>query len=122
VLIGELAEQAATSPRTLRYYESRGLVRPRRSANGYRLYDQTELRVVTEIRTLLAAGFDLDGIRPFVARLRAGNSSGNVCPDSVTVLHANLPRSTPALSDSAWCGDRARARARASSTMPWPRG
>jgi DNA-binding transcriptional MerR regulator len=90
VLIGELAEQAATSPRTLRYYESRGLVRPRRSANGYRLYDQTELRVVTEIRTLLAAGFDLDEIRPFVACLRAANSSGNVCPDSVTVLRRKL--------------------------------
>jgi DNA-binding transcriptional MerR regulator len=82
VLIGELAEQAATSPRTLRYYESRGLVRPRRSANGYRFYDETELRVVTEIRALLAPGFDLGDIRPFVACMRAGNSSGNVCPDS----------------------------------------
>lgn len=89
-MIGELAEQAATSPGTLRHYESRGLVRPRRSASGYRLCDKTELRVVTEIRALLAAGFDLDEIRPFVANLRAGNSSGNVYPDSVPVLRRKL--------------------------------
>ncbi|SBT54181.1 MerR family transcriptional regulator [Micromonospora narathiwatensis] len=88
--IGELAERAGTSTRTLRYYESRGLVRPRRSANGYRCYDEAELRVVHEIRSLLAVGFDLDDIRPFVACLRAGNSSGDVCPDSVAVLRRKL--------------------------------
>ena len=54
MLIGELAERAGTSTRTLRYYEPHGLVRPRRSANGYRLYDEAELRVVQEIRALLA--------------------------------------------------------------------
>jgi DNA-binding transcriptional MerR regulator len=90
MLIGELAEQAGTSTRTLRYYESHGLVRPRRSANGYRVYDEAELRVVHEIRTLLAVGFDLDDIRPFVACLRAGNPCGHVCPDSVAVLRRKL--------------------------------
>ena len=90
MLIGELAERAATSTRTLRYYESRGLVCPRRSANGYRIYDEAELEVVNEIRALLAAGFDLDEIRPFVACLRAGNTSGSVCPDSVLVLRRKL--------------------------------
>ena len=32
MLIGELAEKAGTSARTLRYYEEQGLVRPRRDA------------------------------------------------------------------------------------------
>jgi DNA-binding transcriptional MerR regulator len=90
MLIGELAERAGTSTRTLRYYEAHGLVRAQRSANGYRVYDEAELRVVHEIRALLAVGFDLDDIRPFVACLRAGNTSGNVCPDSVTVLRRKL--------------------------------
>jgi DNA-binding transcriptional MerR regulator len=90
MLIGELAERAGTSTRTLRYYEQHGLVRARRSANGYRLYDEDELRVVREIRALLAVGFDLDDIRPFVACLRAGNSSGDVCPDSVAILRRKL--------------------------------
>ncbi len=90
MLIGELAERAGTSTRTLRYYESHGLLRAERAANGYRRYDESELRVVHEIRALLAVGFALDDIRPFVACLRAGNASGDVCPDSVAVLRRKL--------------------------------
>jgi DNA-binding transcriptional MerR regulator len=90
MLIGELAERAGTSTRALRYYEAHGLVQPRRSGNGYRRYDEAELRVVREIRALLAVGFGLDDIRPFVACLRAGNPSGDVCPDSVAVLRRKL--------------------------------
>ena len=88
--IGELAERAGTSTRTLRYYEAHGLLRAGRSSNGYRVYDEAELRVVTEIRSLLAVGFDLDDIRPFVACLRAGNPTGDVSPDSVAVLRRKL--------------------------------
>jgi DNA-binding transcriptional MerR regulator len=90
MLIGELAERAGTSTRTLRYYEQHGLVRADRDANGYRRYDDSELRVVHEIRALLAVGFGLDDIRPFVACLRAGNETGHVCPDSVVVLRRKL--------------------------------
>jgi DNA-binding transcriptional MerR regulator len=90
MLIGELAERAGTSSRTLRYYEAHGLVRPMRSANGYRVYDDAELRVVQEIRTLIEVGFALDDIRPFVACLRAGHGSGDVCPDSVAVLRRKI--------------------------------
>jgi DNA-binding transcriptional MerR regulator len=90
MLIGELAERAGTSARTLRYYEQHGLVEAQRTANGYRRYDEAELRVVHEIRALLAAGFGLDEIRPFVACLRAGNTVGHVCPDSVAVLRRKL--------------------------------
>src|SRR3954451_3175854 len=88
--IGELAERAGTSTRTLRYYETHGLVRAARAGNGYRVYDEAELRVVREIRALLAVGFGVEDIRPFVACLRAGNSSGDVCPDSVAVLRRKL--------------------------------
>src|SRR6187551_3113774 len=90
MLIGELAGRAGTSTRTLRYYEQHGLVEPQRDANGYRVYDEAELRVVNEIRSLLAVGFGLDDIRPFVACLRAGNATGDVCPDSVAVLRRKL--------------------------------
>lgn len=90
MLIGELAERAGTSTRTLRYYEAQGLVQPRRTANGYRQYDDAELRVVHEIRSLLAVGFGLDDIKPFVECLRAGNDSGHMCPDSVVVLRRKL--------------------------------
>ncbi len=88
--IGELAQRAGTSARALRYYEAHGLVRARRTPNGYRLYDDAELRVIQEIRALLAVGFGIDDIRPFVACLRAGNPSGDLCPDSVAVLRRKL--------------------------------
>ncbi|MEU8075406.1 MerR family transcriptional regulator [Catellatospora citrea] len=88
--IGELAQRAGTSTRTLRYYEQHGLLRSRRATNGYRAFDEAELRVVHEIRSLLAVGFDLDDIRPFVACLRAGHATGDVCPDSVAVLRRKL--------------------------------
>jgi DNA-binding transcriptional MerR regulator len=90
MLIGELAEHTGTSARALRYYEAHGLLQAQRSANGYRVYDESELRVVAQIRRLLAIGFDLQDIRPFVACLRAGNDSGDVCPDSVAVLRRKL--------------------------------
>jgi DNA-binding transcriptional MerR regulator len=90
MLIGELAERTGTSTRTLRYYEEHGLVRAQRDGNGYRRYDDAELRMVSEIRALLAVGFGVDDIKPFVECLRAGNSSGHVCPDSVAVLRRKL--------------------------------
>ena len=88
--IGELAERTGATTRTLRYYEAHGLLRAERSPNGYRVYDESELRVVAEIRSLLAIGFGLHDIRPFVACLRAGNESGDLCPDSVAVLRRKL--------------------------------
>src|SRR3954471_19847099 len=90
MLIGELASRAGTSTRTLRYYEEQGLVRPQRDTNGYRQYADAERRVVHEIRSLLAVGLGLDDIKPFVACLRAGNSAGHVCPDSVAVLRRKI--------------------------------
>jgi DNA-binding transcriptional MerR regulator len=108
MLIGELAQRAGTSARTLRYYEQHGLVRPQRDANGYRRYDEAELRVVHEIRALLAVGFGLDDIRPFVACLRAGNATGHVCPDSVAVLRRKLAEVETYLDQLAGVRDRLR--------------
>lgn len=65
MLIGELAERVGTSARMLRYYEQQGLVRSRRSANGYRVYDEHEVDVVRKIRDLLELGFDLADTQPF---------------------------------------------------------
>ena len=88
--IGELAARIGTSTRTLRYYESRGLLRARRSVNGYRDYDEDDLRVVREIRTLLDIGFGLEETRPFVECLRAGNDAGDACPASLAVYRRKL--------------------------------
>lgn len=88
--IGELAERAGTTTRTLRYYESRGLLPARRTVNGYREYDETDLRLLQEIRTLQDFGFELEDTRPFVECLRSGQPSGDSCPASLAVYRAKL--------------------------------
>ncbi|MBV7671072.1 MerR family transcriptional regulator [Streptomyces halstedii] len=88
--IGELAEQAGTTTRTLRYYESRGLLPARRAENGYRTYDDSDLRLIQQIRTLQDFGFDLEETRPFVDCLRAGHPAGDACPASLAVYRRKL--------------------------------
>ncbi|MER6672303.1 MerR family transcriptional regulator [Streptomyces sp. NPDC000983] len=88
--IGELAERAGTTTRTLRYYESRGLLPARRTGNGYRTYDESDLRLLRQIRTLQDFGFDLEETRPFVECLRAGHPEGDTCPASLAVYRRKL--------------------------------
>jgi DNA-binding transcriptional MerR regulator len=88
--IGELARRAGTTTRALRFYESQGLLRARRSANGYRDYDDEDFRLVNEILRLQAVGFSLDDTRPFVECLRAGHESGDSCADSIEVYQRKL--------------------------------
>ncbi|MEU9138164.1 MerR family transcriptional regulator [Streptomyces sp. NPDC048404] len=88
--IGELAARAGTTTRTLRYYESRGLLPARRGENGYRTYDDHDLRALRQIRTLQDFGFDLEETRPFVECLRAGHSEGDACPASLDVYRRKL--------------------------------
>lgn len=88
--IGELAERAGTTTRTLRYYESRGLLSARRDGNGYRAYDEADLALLRQIRLLQDFGFDLEETRPFVDCLRAGHPSGDSCPASLEVYRRKL--------------------------------
>ncbi|MET9620542.1 MULTISPECIES: MerR family transcriptional regulator [unclassified Streptomyces] len=88
--IGELAERAGTTTRTLRYYESRGLLAARRTENGYRTYDEDDLRLIRQIRTLQDFGFELEETRPFVECLQAGHPAGDACPASLDVYRRKL--------------------------------
>lgn len=51
--INEAAETTGWSARMLRYIESIGLVEPRRSDSGYRLYGPAELQRLSTLRELL---------------------------------------------------------------------
>ncbi|MFI8103601.1 MerR family transcriptional regulator [Streptomyces sp. NPDC086023] len=88
--IGELAARAGTTTRTLRYYESRGLLPARRAVNGYREYGEEDLRLLRQIRTLQDFGFGLEETRPFVDCLRAGHPAGDACPASLAVYRRKL--------------------------------
>ena len=70
VQVGEAASRAGWSARMLRYLERVGLVAPRRTAAGYRLYglrELNQLRALAELRST----FDLEiSDLVFAARLR----------------------------------------------------
>lgn len=88
--IGELARNAGTTTRALRYYEAQGLLDAPRTGNGYRDYDKSHLRLVRQIQELQAVGFALEDTRPFVECLRAGNAQGDACQNSVAVYRRKL--------------------------------
>ena len=57
--IGEVARRSGVSVDALRFYEDKGLIRPQRSANGYRLYPQETLQLVGYIKLAQQLGFSL---------------------------------------------------------------
>ncbi|HEY1029018.1 MAG TPA: MerR family transcriptional regulator [Pseudomonas sp.] len=67
--IGELAEACEVSRDTLRFYEQRGLIAARRSANGYRDYPVEMVQLVTYIKTAQRLGFSLGEISRHVGGL-----------------------------------------------------
>ena len=81
--IGELADRAQVSLKALRYYEAMGLLGATRLPNGYRDYEEDDVRVVQEIRQLTALGIRVEDTRPFVECLVAGHENGDDCLASV---------------------------------------
>lgn len=61
--IGELAERAGVSHRTIHYYERLGLLQPaQREGAGYRYYDDVALQKLEKIAALKRLGLSLEEI------------------------------------------------------------
>lgn len=61
--IGELAQRANVSHRTIHYYERIGLMKPaEREGAGYRYYDETAYQRLEKIAVLKRLGLSLDEI------------------------------------------------------------
>jgi len=71
--IGELARRSGLSARMLRYYEEAGLLRPARTASGYRDYGEAELEAARRIRLLGASGLTVEAIRRLLPCMRTGD-------------------------------------------------
>ncbi len=75
--IRELATETGVSSKTLRYWESRGLLpKPERTHTGYRMYSAETVQRVLFIRKAKSIGFTLAEIRALVASAKQG---GNTC-------------------------------------------
>ena len=61
--LAKVAEITQVSPRMLRYYEELGLIRPQRTANHYRDYNQANIEDIQKIKVLNDAGMHLKDIQ-----------------------------------------------------------
>ncbi len=62
-MISVAAELAAMHPQTLRMYEARGLIEPKRSAKGTRLYSHADVQRLRRIQELTSdGGMNLAGV------------------------------------------------------------
>ena len=65
--IGEAAAAAGVTRRTIRFYETRGLVHaPTRTTTGYRLYTHDDIDALTFIRRARCLGLSLDAIAEII--------------------------------------------------------
>jgi Cu(I)-responsive transcriptional regulator len=61
--VAEAAAASGLPPKTVRYYDEIGLVRPARSANGYRAYGPAELRKLVFVARARDLGFAIEDCR-----------------------------------------------------------
>jgi len=61
-MISVAAELAEMHPQTLRMYEARGLVSPKRSPKNTRLYSQRDVERLRRIQQMTAEGLNLVGV------------------------------------------------------------
>ncbi|MGE5577389.1 MAG: MerR family transcriptional regulator [Syntrophothermus sp.] len=68
--IGEVARALGVTTRTIRHYESLGLIQPHStSESGYRLYTEREVVMLDHILVLRKLGFPLQEIKRLLDRL-----------------------------------------------------
>ncbi len=75
MLIGELCKRSGLSKDTIRHYESKGLIQPKKIAAGtrsYRHYDEQSLERLELIRIGAKSGMPLREMRPILDNLMAG--------------------------------------------------
>jgi len=77
--IGEAAARSGLPAKTIRYYEEIGLVRPGRQDNGYRAYDEPQVRMLQFVHRARDLGFSIDECRSLLSLyLDRGRSSADV--------------------------------------------
>ena len=64
--IGEIAAKLGLSPRSIRYYEEVGILKPTRSDGGFRLYTERDLNTIRMVLRFKDLGMALEEIRTLV--------------------------------------------------------
>ena len=85
--IGDLAERAGVSTRTIRYYEELGILGPEeRSSGGFRRYCDDQLRRLQMIQGLKCLGFELEQIRQLFTLRNDAETGGELAHQMTAIL------------------------------------
>ncbi len=73
--IGELGERLGVNTKTIRYYESIGLVpEPERTSSGYRVFSEADVERLAFIKSAQRLGLALDEVREILALRERGEA------------------------------------------------
>jgi DNA-binding transcriptional MerR regulator len=93
VAIPRLAEQVGVTPRILRYWEEQGLISPTRE-HGKLRYSPRDVAIARLIRTVLAAGVGVEGVRMLkrvaqrdIRNSSAGHDDAALAEDALRILY-----------------------------------
>ena len=90
--IGELAARAGVTQKAVRYYERCGLLEPRRTASGYRDFDERALTIVRAIRQSQSLGLQAKDLRDVVDHIARGSAPCNTVRALLAVQRAEVAR------------------------------
>jgi MerR family transcriptional regulator, copper efflux regulator len=65
--IGDVSAKSGLPPKTIRYYEDIGLIRPLRDANGYRAFRDSDMHKLAFLGRARALGFSIEECRTLLA-------------------------------------------------------
>lgn len=72
--IGTVADRAGVTSKTIRYYESIGLIDPaRRTESGYRVYDERDVQTLRFVHRARSLGFSVSEVADLLALWRDRN-------------------------------------------------
>ena len=93
--IGAAAERSGMPPKTIRYYESVGLIAPaERRGNGYRDYSDKDVATLRFVHRARGLGFTIEECRELLAlyrdRERASSEVKRIALDRVTTIDSKI--------------------------------
>ncbi len=84
--VGQLAEAAGTTRRTIRFYEEVGLLIAERDPNGYRRYTDEHIMVLKAIKHLRESGYSLKNLCLLIEIKRSDTSSMDKIHAALTLI------------------------------------
>lgn len=92
--ISELSDKTGVSLRSLRYYEEKELLRPDRSANGYRQYAESDIERVRLIQMYFGLGLTVKEIVSFFECAFDDSPKQECLPNAIKVGRKKLDEIT----------------------------